>query len=200
LSLPITRPTLFEISTLNLGEEKPRSSSFFLLSFPRILNSVCINACPIFRLGKCLNASEDAYICGNYSLICDNRIRVSINGKVIWWGFLGYRSRSWLSISILGTGLDLGYRSRSWLLVSIVLTPSLNRSPNFSPSLLLLHGEFCVALFMSMIGWERDNVTVGPIAVAAKQSLLCLQGATKPLSIVSFSTMAILAFSSFCNN
>jgi len=45
--------------------------------------------------------------------------------------------------------------------------------------------EFCVALFMSkieatiknigdMIGWESDNVTVGPIAAAAKQSLLRL--------------------------
>lgn len=43
--------------------------------------------------------------------------------------------------------------------------------------------EFCVALFTSkieatirnlgdMIGWESDNVTVGPVAVAAKQSLL----------------------------
>ncbi len=45
--------------------------------------------------------------------------------------------------------------------------------------------EFCVALFISkieatirnigdMIGWESDNVTVGPIAAAAKQSLLRL--------------------------
>jgi len=45
--------------------------------------------------------------------------------------------------------------------------------------------EFCVALFMSkieatiknigdMIGWEEDNATVGPIAAAAKQSLLRL--------------------------
>ena len=45
--------------------------------------------------------------------------------------------------------------------------------------------DFCVALFTSkieatirnigdMIGWESDNVTVGPIAVAAKQSLLRL--------------------------
>jgi hypothetical protein len=45
--------------------------------------------------------------------------------------------------------------------------------------------EFCIALFMSkikatirnigdMIGWESDNVTVGPIAAAAKQSLLRL--------------------------
>ena len=45
--------------------------------------------------------------------------------------------------------------------------------------------EFCVALFMSkieatiknignMIWWESDNVTVGPIAAAAKQSLLRL--------------------------
>jgi hypothetical protein len=45
--------------------------------------------------------------------------------------------------------------------------------------------EFCVALFMSkieatirkigdMIGWESDDVTVSPIAAAAKQSLLRL--------------------------
>lgn len=45
--------------------------------------------------------------------------------------------------------------------------------------------EFCVALFTSkieatignigdMIGWEDDNNTVGPIAAAAKQSLLRL--------------------------
>ena len=45
--------------------------------------------------------------------------------------------------------------------------------------------DFCIALFTSkieatimnlgdMIGWEEDNVTVGPVAAAAKQSLLRL--------------------------
>jgi hypothetical protein len=53
------------------------------------------------------------------------------------------------------------------------------------PILIAPTREFCVALFMSkieatirnigdMIGWESDNVTIGPIAAAAKQSLLHL--------------------------
>lgn len=81
--------------------------------------------------------------------------------------------------SLFNFNLPLNFAA-NWFLIRLF-----EHKPESLPIPVAPTREFCVALFMSkieatigklddMIGWESDDVTVGPIAATAKQSLLRL--------------------------